>query len=129
MIDLSEQTAIDFSAADDGVRHDDPEWLVTPRSAIEWDFRRYHAANPDVYRRLESAALAWAASSPNRVGVKRLAEDLRYQPIEIASKPHAPFKINNNHTALYARLLIHRHPELKPVIELRVRKETGASVA
>ncbi len=40
----------------------------------------------------------------------------------------SPFKINNNHTSLYARLLIHRHPELKSVIELRVRKEDGASV-
>jgi hypothetical protein len=107
----------------------DPAWLVRPTSQIEWDFKRYHDANPHVYQRLETAALRWADSNAKRVGVKRLAENLRYSTVGIKEPPHAPFKINNNHTALFARLLIHRHPRLAGVIELRVRKEDGASAA
>lgn len=107
----------------------DPEWLKHPTSVIEWDFKRYHEANPQVYDRLEAAALAWADSNPKRVGIARLAENLRYSKLEIHEPPHAPFKINNNHRALYARLLIHRHSRLEKVIEVRVRKEDGASAA
>lgn len=116
------QLDIDFAVGGD------PGWLVYPQSVIEWAFKRFHDANPDVYRRLERAALAWAASNPNRVGVKRLAEDLRYAPGAIDTAADPQFRINNNHTALYARLLIHRHPQLERVIELRVRKEPDASV-
>lgn len=105
----------------------DPTWLEHPTSVIEWDFKRYHTANPHVYDRLEAAALRWADTNPNRVGIARLTENLRYSPLEIREPPHAPFKVNNNHRALYARLLIHRNPRLASVIELRVRKEDGAS--
>ncbi len=122
-----DQAVLDFDAPPALLA--DPDWLARPRSVIEWDFRRYHDANPGVYLRLEEAALAWATSSPKRVGVKRLAENLRYAAgLTIAKEPHAAFKINNNHTALYARLLIHRHPHLEAVIELRVRKEPDASI-
>ncbi len=119
---MSEQFRIDFAAISD------PEWLVYPKSVIEWDFRKFHDANPDVYQRLERAALSWWATCPRRVGVKRLAENLRYSPIDVDTRANPQFKINNNHTALYARLLIHRHPELESVIEVRIRKEDGASV-
>lgn len=107
----------------------DPDWLTHPTSVIEWDFKRHHEANPAVYERLESAALQWADRNPNRIGIARLAENLRYSRLEIAATPHAPFKVNNNHRALYARLLIHRHPRLAAVIETRARKEDGASAA
>ncbi len=119
---MSEQFRIDFSSASD------PEWLTYPKSLLEWQFRRFHDANPHVYQRLERAAIAWAASNPSRVGVKRLAENLRYAPLEIHEPPHAQFKVNNSLVALYSRLLVHRRPELASVIELRVRKEDGASV-
>jgi len=35
------------------------------------------------------------------------------------------YKINNSLVTLYARLLVHRHPELAEVIELRQRKEAA----
>lgn len=107
----------------------DPSWLTHPTSVIEWSFRRFHDANPIVYDQLERAALAWASTSPDRIGVKRLIENMRYSPIQLSSTPFQPFKLNDHHTALYARLLIHRHPRLVGVIETRRRKEDGASAA
>ena len=106
----------------------DPDWLTHPKSVIEWAFKLFHERNREVYVRLEFAALKWADSGAKRVGVKRLVENLRYSSIELDRKFWQEFKLNDHNTALYARLLVHRHPRLEKVIELRRRRETGASV-
>lgn len=107
----------------------DPDWLTTPRSVIEWDFKRYHEAHPDVYASLERAALAWAQAGAPRIAISRLVENIRYSRLTVAPTAHEqlPFKVNNNHRALYARLLIARHPNLADVIEIRARTEPDAS--
>lgn len=105
-----------------------PDWLTRPQSVIEWAFKRFHEHNPVVYQRLEQAALAWAKTSPKRVGVKRLVENLRYARLALDDTFWREFKLDNRYTALYARLLIYRHPHLAEVIELRVRREPGATI-
>ena len=107
---------------------DDPEWLTHPKSEIEWFFQKFHRANPEVYRRLERGALAWADTNPKRIGVRRLIENLRYSAIKMSDAFWNEFKFNDRCAPLYARLLIHRHPRLHGVIELRRRREQGASV-
>jgi hypothetical protein len=106
----------------------DPDWLEHPRSEIEWFFQKFHRANPEVFRRLERGALEWASSAPKRIGVKRLIENLRYSAIQLDDSFWNEYKLNDHNTALYARLLIHRHPRLAGIIELRRRSELGASV-
>ena len=106
----------------------DPDWLTSPKSEIECKFKLFHTRNPDVYMRLEIAALQWERSGAKRIGVKRLVENLRYSSIELDRRFWQEFKIDDRHTCLYARLLVHRHPSLSVFIEVRRRREDGASV-
>lgn len=103
-----------------------PDWLAYPGSRIEHEFKAYHTANPHVYAALEQAALRWQATEPKRIGIARLYENARYAQLAV-DRERWEYKLNNNFRALYARLLIHRHPRLEGVIEIRVRKEKGAT--
>lgn len=104
----------------------DPKWLVSPESEIEWDFQRFHYRHPDWYAAIEVAALRWSEASPGtRIGIARLVENLRYSKEVVVDG--MMFKMNNNHRAMYARLLIARHPKLAKVIETRGRREDRAS--
>lgn len=104
----------------------EPAWLTSPKSVIEHDFKAYHAEHPDVYTNLELGALRWFEANPNgRIGIAKLVENLRYSKAVVVDDEL--FKLNNNHRALYARLLIHYHPKLSAAIETRGRREDGAS--
>lgn len=98
-----------------------PGWLAIPTSDIERAFKVFDTANPNVYRLLEAAALAAQRTGAPRIGIAKLVEDIRYNPT-IATTSE-PFKLNNNFRALYARLLVHRHPSLQPLFVLRERRE------
>ena len=78
----------------------------------------FHQRNPHVYQALETLALRKCASG-ERFGIKALWEECRY---ELRVKASGAYKLNNSFTALYARALIERRPELAPFIEVRKRK-------
>ena len=102
----------------------DPEWLVCPATRIEKQFALFHRTNPQVYRELERRARELADKGVPHFGVSLLYEAMRYSALATEGKD---FKLNNNHRALYARLLIYRRPELAGRIELRERTEQGAA--
>lgn len=86
---------------------------------IEERFNRFYAANPHVADAFEALAAQWLARH-SKVGAKAIAEQLRWRSgIETQGEP---WKINNSLVALYARLLLDRHPEWKGRIEIRERK-------
>lgn len=95
----------------------DPAWLIAPMTPLEERFRAFHADNPHIYRELERVALAELTRGAARLSIAKMAEQLRadYGTSSIGD----PFKINNSYRAYYARLLIHRHPELDGKFELR----------
>lgn len=101
-----------------------PLWLRNPQTAIEQDFAAFHRLNPAVYAELEARALRLHARGVRRIGIAMLFEVLRYSQLETTGEE---FKLNNSHRALYSRLLVHHHPELRDVIELRERREEGAA--
>lgn len=101
----------------------DPLWLTEPATKIERAFAAFHRANPRVYEQLASRAISAYARAEKRVSVADMIEDLRHESFY----PFVDYKLNNNFRSLYARLLIHHHPSLAQVIEVRRRRERGAA--
>jgi hypothetical protein len=83
-------------------------------------FYEFHAKNPQVYRLL--LTLAWEAreAGHERVGMKELMERARWN-YTLHTTGTAP-RLNNNYTALYARLIVNDCPELAGLFEFRTRK-------
>lgn len=97
----------------------EPEY--EPEMSIAERFAMFHGANPHVADALEALAAQWLAHH-RRVGMKALVERLRWESgIQTSADP---FKINNSYTALYARLLILRHPEWRGAIQTRTLRAT-----
>ena len=85
------------------------------------DFEKYHHENPRIYHEIVKMAKALKAAGRKHYGMKGIFETIRY---ETAIKGKGSFKINNNYTPHYARLVMENNPELKGFFELR--KKTTA---
>ena len=77
------------------------------KGRIEQKFQEFRRENPHVYRRLVKLALALAMKGHKRYGIKSLFEVLRWE--EAMATTGSQFKLNNNYTALYARLINGAH--------------------
>lgn len=88
---------------------------------LQAQFERFHLANPHVYELLKEIALR-AARRGRPVGMKAVYEMARwYYSVETDGEP---YKLNNNFTAFYARLLMDREPELCGFFETRQQRAT-----
>jgi hypothetical protein len=96
-----------------------------PPTKIELAFIQFHLKNQHVYAALEELALRAQKAGVTKLGIGALAETLRYSAA-LQTKGDA-YKLNNNFRALYARMLIRNHPELRGLIELRVRSSVSDS--
>ena len=85
---------------------------------IETEFLKYHRANPHVYQMLVKLARQVKASGRKQYGIKSLFERLRWH-MDFETKSVAPFKLNNNYTGRYARLLMEQEPELRGIFITR----------
>lgn len=97
------------------------EFTPAPRTkraeSISERFARFHAENPDVYRELRELALAGRRRGLKRLGMKALFEIVRWNRA-LATRGEE-FRLNNNFTAHYARLLMEQEPELVGIFETR----------
>lgn len=81
------------------------------------NFKRFHGENPHVYERLVELALRLRRRGHERYGMKGLFEVLRWHyALETTDQN---FKLCNNYTAFYARLIMQREPELKDFFRTR----------
>lgn len=81
-------------------------------------FDEFHADNPRVYDVLVRLAREWVAATGHpKLGIKTLYERARWE-IALATSD-ADFKLNNNWTAFYARLIMHNEPDLDGMFDLR----------
>ena len=87
--------------------------------SIEAAFLEFHAENPDVYRELRTLAHSLKAAGRSHYGIKALYEVVRFHRALQTTDDH--FKLNNNFTALYARMLMEQEPDLVGFFELRQR--------
>ena len=88
-----------------------------PELTIAERFALFHEANPHVADALDALAGQWLARH-QRVGMKAVTEALRWRT-GIETTDSSPWRLNNNYTSLYARLLLDRHPEWAGRIETR----------
>lgn len=80
-------------------------------------FKKFHLANPEVFREFKRLAFQMKTTGRESYGAQSIVEVLRWhRNIETTGDE---FKINNNFVALYARLMIHYHPEFRGFFELR----------
>lgn len=88
--------------------------------SLEEQFALFHQANPHVYQALRQLAIQLAQRGHRRIGIKMLFEVLRWQYALRTDDPNSEFKLNNNYTSFYARLL-DQEPELNGRFELRTQ--------
>ncbi len=86
---------------------------------IQREFLKFHRENPHVYFKLVELAHQAKRSGRKRYGMKSLYERLRWH-YEIELKSSDDFKLNNNFTSRYSRLLAEREPDLAGFFETRV---------
>ena len=106
------QQALDFTARPPPVPA-----MQDAASAIHQQFLEFHRQNPEVYDELRRLALQLRQAGRKRYGLKGLFEVLRWQ--RALSTSGDAFKLNNNYTAYYARLLMAHEPALVGFFETR----------
>jgi hypothetical protein len=92
------------------------------RGKLERAFWQFHDQHPEVYGVMLEAAREWRAQhGPKaRLGAKKLFEQVRWE-LHLRLGDEVP-RLNNNHTAFYARLLMRQHPELAGLFQLRQQR-------
>lgn len=85
----------------------------------ELAFARFHIDNPQVYTKLVALAKSAKDAGQKKIGIRLLWERLRwYVTVETSN---SQFKLNNNHTANYAQLIMAFEPELNGFFNTRER--------
>lgn len=86
---------------------------------IQDRFESFHASNAWVYEALEQMTADLVARGRRRVGMKMLVEVIRWNYARQTVDPASGFRLNNDYTSRYARLLIDAHPTWADVFETR----------
>ena len=97
----------------------EPGWMICPETKLERRFVAWARENPDLLREFEVRALRLHRAGADRIGVKAIAEVVRYD--HTVSGRGDEYKVNNSLLALVSRWLLWRHPELSDAIETRRR--------
>jgi len=72
-------------------------------------FEEFHALNPHVWAEFERRALLLIASGRARYSARTIIEAIRWH-FDAETTSADGFKINDHHSAFYARLFAERHP-------------------
>lgn len=86
---------------------------------LEQEFLDFHRSNPQVYEGLRRLALQLKRRGRRQYGIKSLIEALRWHQAMETTDPD--YKLNNNWSSFYARLLMESEPELDGFFELRTQ--------
>jgi hypothetical protein len=73
-------------------------------------FERFHADNPHVYAEFERRALLLINSGRTRYSARTIIEAIRWH-FDSTTTSEDGFKINDHHSALYARMFAARHKQ------------------
>ena len=84
----------------------------------ERKFERFHQDNPEVYTEIIRVARQLKARGFRQCGMKLIFERLRWLRA-VRTRSDDGFKLNNNWTAFYARLIMAANPDLRGFFRLR----------
>lgn len=87
------------------------------QGTIEERFERFHADNPQVYHTLVRLARHVKERGRRRVGIRMLWERMRWE-LFLQTETN-DFKLNDNYTSRYVRLIAEREPDLAELFETR----------
>jgi hypothetical protein len=88
------------------------------KPTIQEAFLEYHQANPHVYARLEQLSQEFIDLGVRRIGIDLFINQVRYERIR-TTRDAQGFKINQNFSSRYARLLLDNNPDWEGLFELR----------
>jgi hypothetical protein len=98
--------------------HGPTQPLLWPeRQTIEERFLEFHTQNLHVYEALRDVALRLKRAGWKHYGLKAMWEGLRF--MRALTTTADDFKLNNDFTSRYARLLMQSEPELEGFFEVR----------
>lgn len=92
-------------------------------SQVMHDFEKYNEENPHVYRLFEQFAMQVVKAGRHHYGAWAIVARIRWH-LDIEVRMTDDFKINNNFTAIYARMFRTAFPSVENIFELR-RMTTG----
>lgn len=99
---------------------DDGQLMFQEEDSIQTRFETFHRRNPAVYDGLVRLA---RKAGRSRLGMKQLFEVLRWEwMLDGLPDEHEHFKLNNNYTSRYARLIMENELDLAGVFETRKLK-------
>mgnify|MGYP005605361355 FL=1 len=84
---------------------------------LKTKFENFHKENPEVYSELKNLATELIRNGHQYYSMKALFEIIRYHRTISTNDPQ--FKLNNNYTSFYARLLMEKENMLKGFFRLR----------
>lgn len=82
------------------------------------DFIAFHESNPEIYRLYIKFAHQLKNAGRENYGSKAIVERIRWH-VNVDTVSLDEFKINNNHTAYYARTVMFDYPELDGYFRIR----------
>lgn len=82
-------------------------------------FLDFHKRKPEVYQAFKDVILKVRSRGRERWGAKAAMEIVRYK---LNIEKDGEYKIQNSFTALYARVLLYKHPELEGFIVTKQAK-------
>ncbi len=91
--------------------------ITTKRLSHDEAFRAFHAANPQVYDLFRALTWQMVRAGRAKVGAKMIWERLRWE--YALRTDDGAYRLNNNYTSRYARLLMANEPALAGVFETR----------
>lgn len=91
---------------------------------ISVEFAAFHQANPHVYETLRTMALDWIAAGHAKFSMGMAFEVLRWQH-GIETTGSKGFRLDNDHRAEYARLLMANEADLVGRIPIRQLRRQG----
>jgi len=91
------------------------------QSELDDAFYDFHEANPHVYRMLVAMARRLKARGIDHYSIRKLWHVMEWEYIFKVSA-NSDFKLNNNYTSRYARLIMEQEPDLDGFFEVRERK-------
>lgn len=97
----------------------DAQTSFNHQETIQRRFEEFHRLNPRVYELLARFAKQLRERGYRHAGIKFLVERVRWEIMMTTADPASEFKINNNYTSRYARLLMLNEPSLRGFFELR----------
>ena len=87
-------------------------------SVLEKQFLTFHRENLQVYDKLVELAFILKNRGHRKIGIAMLFEQLRWL-YAMETTDISGFKLNNNHAAFYARMIMERNPALEGFFKVR----------